>query len=121
MTTNLQTLRQDQRAQRMVWSVASYILLAIFLAFFLFPVLWMVMTAFKPNAEITSNVAPLGILEKRSVGVRTQRPLLAHQVELCRVVFRIARFPVFLDQADRVVRIRRQPLGNNHLLLITAG
>lgn len=60
---SLQTLRTDRRTQELIWSVAAYILLAIFLAFFLFPVLWMVMTAFKPNAEIARNELPLGILE----------------------------------------------------------
>ena len=63
MTTRTQSLRTDLRFQNTVWSVFAYILLAVFLAFFLFPVLWMIMTAFKPNSEIARNVAPLGIVE----------------------------------------------------------
>lgn len=58
---SLRTLRTDQRFQEGVWSVVSYILLAILLTFFLFPVFWMVMTAFKPNSEIARNEMPLGI------------------------------------------------------------
>lgn len=57
------TLRQDQRVQNFTLSTLSYILLAVFLILWLFPVFWMIMTAFKPNAEITTNVAPLTILE----------------------------------------------------------
>lgn len=54
--------QSDQRVENFTWSVVSYVLLAIFLTFFLFPVLWMVMTAFKPNSEIASNIMPLGIV-----------------------------------------------------------
>ncbi|NDJ62421.1 MAG: carbohydrate ABC transporter permease [Chloroflexi bacterium] len=60
--TTFQTLRSDRRTQELIWSIISYILLALFLSVFLFPVAWMVMTAFKPNAEIATNQAPLGII-----------------------------------------------------------
>ena len=56
------TLRQDRRVQQAAFSTLSYILLALFLLLWLFPVFWMVMTAFKPNVEITTNEAPLAIL-----------------------------------------------------------
>ena len=56
-------LRQDRRVQQGIWSFVAYVLLAFILLLWLFPVLWMVMTAFKPNAEITTNVAPLSIIE----------------------------------------------------------
>jgi multiple sugar transport system permease protein len=52
----------DLRVQKFIWSVVAYVLLAIFLVFFLFPVLWMILTTFKPNAEIASNVRPIGIV-----------------------------------------------------------
>jgi len=55
-------LKSDRRIENFTWSVVSYILLVIFLIFFLFPVLWMVMTAFKPNLEIATNEIPLGIM-----------------------------------------------------------
>lgn len=58
--TNLQ---QDRRVQHGIWSIIAYILLALVLILWLFPVFWMLMTAFKPNAEITTNAAPLAILE----------------------------------------------------------
>lgn len=52
---------QDRRIQKLYWSIISYVLLAIFLVFFLFPVFWMILTAFKPDVEIEMGVAPLGI------------------------------------------------------------
>lgn len=61
--TTIQQLRQDRRVQAGMRSFVSYVLLAVFLAFFLFPVLWMIMTAFKSDAEIEMNKAPLQILE----------------------------------------------------------
>lgn len=57
------SLRQDRRVQKTALSTIAYILLAVFLLLWLFPVFWMVMTSFKPNAEITTNVAPLTIIE----------------------------------------------------------
>lgn len=59
--TVLSQMRQDRRVQRLGWSVVSYGLLALFLLFFLFPVFWMILTAFKPDAEIEMGIAPLGI------------------------------------------------------------
>jgi multiple sugar transport system permease protein len=59
--TTLQRLREDQRFQRGLWSAAAYALLALFLIFFLFPVFWMILTSFKPDAEIEMGIAPLGI------------------------------------------------------------
>ncbi len=61
--TTLSTLKQDKRFQNNIVSTISYIMLAIMLVFWLFPVFWMIMTAFKPNPEITRNEAPLGIIE----------------------------------------------------------
>ena len=58
----VQSLSQDRRFNNAILAIFSYILLAIFLAIWLFPILWMVMTAFKPNVEITTNEAPLAIL-----------------------------------------------------------
>ncbi|MEQ8677663.1 MAG: carbohydrate ABC transporter permease [Aggregatilineales bacterium] len=59
----MQAMRQDLRFQRATWSVIAYILLAIFLLAWLFPVAWMVIASFKPNAEITRNIEPLGIVQ----------------------------------------------------------
>lgn len=61
--TTLAHYRQDKRVQDGIISVISYILLAILLSLWLFPVLWMILTTFKPNPEITRNEAPLAILE----------------------------------------------------------
>ena len=61
--TTIERLRQDRRVQAGIRSTVSYLLLAFFLAFFLFPVLWMIMTAFKSDAEIEMKTAPLRILE----------------------------------------------------------
>jgi multiple sugar transport system permease protein len=52
---------QDKRTQRFLWSVVSYTFLIIFLIFFLFPIFWMLLSAFKSNAEITRNENPLSI------------------------------------------------------------
>ncbi len=60
--TRMQRLRSDKRVQNFAWAGVSYILLIILLLVFLFPVLWMIMAAFKPNSEITANIAPLGIV-----------------------------------------------------------
>lgn len=59
--TTLQRLREDRRFQKSFWSVTAYILLALFLIFFLFPVFWMVLTSFKPDKEIEMGIAPLWI------------------------------------------------------------
>jgi len=59
----LRSIRQDRRVQKRTWSTVSYMVLALLLLIWLFPVFWMVMTAFKPNSEIASNVRPLGIIE----------------------------------------------------------
>jgi multiple sugar transport system permease protein len=59
--TTLQRLREDRRVQRGFWSVTAYVLLALFLVFFLFPVFWMILTSFKPDAEIEMGITPLGI------------------------------------------------------------
>jgi len=56
-------MKQDIRRQKLYWDILSYIGLGIFLIFLLFPVLWMTMTAFKANAEITRNELPFGIIE----------------------------------------------------------
>ena len=52
---------QDQRVQRLFWSFVSNLVLIVFLLFFLFPVFWMLLSAFKSNAEITQNKNPLTI------------------------------------------------------------
>lgn len=59
--TAIQQLLQDRRIQKTYWSITAYALLALFLIFFLFPVFWMILTAFKPNAEIEMGISPLGI------------------------------------------------------------
>ncbi|MEO0562783.1 MAG: carbohydrate ABC transporter permease [Chloroflexota bacterium] len=56
-------ITEDRRFQQGVWNTLGYLLLALFLIIWLFPVFWMVVTSIKPNAEITINVAPLGVLE----------------------------------------------------------
>jgi len=61
--TTMTTFKQDKRTQNAIISTVSYIALAVMLIFWLFPVFWMVLTAFKPNPEITRNEAPLSILE----------------------------------------------------------
>ena len=59
--TTIANLRSDQRVQKRAWSIVSYVLLAIFLFFFLAPVLWMIVTSFKPDAEIETGIMPLGV------------------------------------------------------------
>ena len=53
--------RSDQRVQRFLWSLAANFTLIVFLIFFLFPIFWMLLSAFKSNKEITLNEAPLTI------------------------------------------------------------
>ncbi|RMG88419.1 MAG: carbohydrate ABC transporter permease, partial [Chloroflexi bacterium] len=57
------SITQDVRWQKSFWNVVATITLIIFLIFLLFPVFWMVLTAFKSNAEITRNELPFGIIE----------------------------------------------------------
>lgn len=57
----MNAILEDRRSQRFFWSFVSNIGLLLFLLFFLFPVVWMVFTAFKSNAEISSNESPLWI------------------------------------------------------------
>lgn len=61
--TTITTILKDRRFQKGYWAFFSYLLLALFLIFFLFPVFWMILTSFKPDAEIEMGVAPLGIEE----------------------------------------------------------
>jgi multiple sugar transport system permease protein len=69
MATQARTLRrvaqarQDVRVQRTLTNLVSYIGLAVFLLFLLFPFYFMVVTAFKPQIEITRFEAPLGIVQ----------------------------------------------------------
>lgn len=51
----------DQRVQKAIWSLIANITLLVSMIFFLFPVLWMFLSAFKSNREITLNINPFTI------------------------------------------------------------
>lgn len=53
---------QDRQLQRFAGSSLMTMALLVLVVLWLFPVAWMVLTAFKPNAEITRNELPLGIV-----------------------------------------------------------
>ncbi|MEM6528804.1 MAG: carbohydrate ABC transporter permease, partial [Chloroflexota bacterium] len=70
---------QDQRWQRFITDVVSYVTLFIFLIFLLFPIYFMVVTMLKPEAEITAVIAPMGVLNPTLENVRsliTETPFL---------------------------------------------
>lgn len=68
--TTITDYLQDRRVQKRYWAVLSYILLAIFLFFFLFPVAWMIMTSFKPDREIEMGLSPMGVEEPTTENFR---------------------------------------------------
>ncbi len=62
-STQFGSLRQDRRFQEGIWNALAVVALVIFVLLWLFPIFWMAVTSIKPNAEITNNIAPLGVVE----------------------------------------------------------
>ncbi|MEO1164714.1 MAG: carbohydrate ABC transporter permease [Chloroflexota bacterium] len=57
------TIIHNRRVGELIWQIIAVVGLVLFLIIWLFPIFWMLMTSIKPNSEITTNVAPLSVLE----------------------------------------------------------